>query len=77
MKRIALGVLLAVMMAVSAAAFSADQDFALVNKTGLTIDELYISPVNENEWGEDVLGVDLRPRGDGVQVGHEDRRRRR
>jgi len=34
-------------------------DFTLVNKTGLTIMEVYLSPTNEDEWGEDVMGKDV------------------
>ncbi len=33
-----------------------DQDFDLMNKTGYTISEVYVSPSKANEWGEDVLG---------------------
>ena len=33
-----------------------DQDFTLVNKTGLTIDELYVSPHSAENWGKDILG---------------------
>lgn len=35
------------------------QDFTLVNDTGLTITQLYITPVKAAEWGSDVLGVDV------------------
>lgn len=68
MKRVAWAFCLAVVMAVSVAAFSGDQDFTLVNKTGLTIDELYLSPSNHNEWGEDVLGVDTLANGAKVDI---------
>lgn len=33
----------------------AAQDFQLVNKTGVEIFALYVSPHNENVWGEDIL----------------------
>lgn len=45
-----------------------DQDFVLMNETGVTIDELYISPVSTNEWEEDVLGVDTLPSGEDVTI---------
>ncbi len=35
-----------------------DQDFILINSTGVEIYALYVTPHNANEWGEDILGVD-------------------
>jgi len=35
------------------------QDFVLVNKTGVTINELYVSPSDVDDWEEDVLGQDV------------------
>lgn len=68
MKRFALGLCLAAALAVSAAALAGDQDFVLVNKTGLTIDELYVSPADDDEWGEDVLGKDVLADGESVEI---------
>lgn len=34
-------------------------DFTLVNRTGLTIMEVYLSPTSSDEWGEDVMGKDV------------------
>ena len=48
----------AVVLAVSALTAAGQQDFILINKTGLVIDELYVSPTSVNDWEEDVLGVD-------------------
>lgn len=36
----------------------ASQDFVLVNKTGVEIYALYVSPHSENVWGEDILEAD-------------------
>jgi hypothetical protein len=36
-----------------------DQDFTLRNRTGYTIEQVYVSPSNDNSWGEDVLGKDV------------------
>jgi hypothetical protein len=36
----------------------AKQDFTVVNKTGVVINELHISPSDSEEWGEDILGQD-------------------
>ena len=38
---------------------AAQQDFVLENKTGMTIDELYVTPAHAKKWGEDVLGKDV------------------
>jgi len=43
-------------------------DFTLVNKTGLTIDEVYLSPTNDDEWGEDVMGKDVLNNGEKVEI---------
>lgn len=34
-------------------------DFTLVNKSGYVIVELYVSPSDDEEWGEDILGRDV------------------
>ena len=47
-------------------AMANNQNFTLVNETGVTVDELYISKVSTNDWEEDILGVDSL--GDGEQV---------
>jgi len=44
------------------------QDFVLVNKTGLTVDKLFLSPANEATWGEDVLGKDTLDDGEKVTI---------
>lgn len=37
-------------------AASGDADFTLVNRTGIEIRELYVSPTKRSEWGRDRLG---------------------
>jgi hypothetical protein len=49
-------------------AHAGDQDFTLVNKTGVTIHNLHVSPHDENSWGEDVLGKDTLDDGEEVEV---------
>lgn len=44
------------------------QDFTLVNKTGLIINELYVSPSDDDEWGEDVLGRDVLKNNERVDI---------
>ena len=41
---------------VSATAFGGDSDFTLLNRTGLTIAEVYVSAANKAQWGRDRLG---------------------
>ena len=43
-------------------------DFELLNQTTLTIAELYVSPAADNEWGEDILGKDVLPNGQSVEI---------
>ena len=45
-----------------------DQDFMLVNDTGVEIYALYVTPHSANEWGEDILGVDTLAAADDVTV---------
>src|SRR5437773_1832450 len=42
----------------SSTSTTAAQDFTLINKTGVVIDKLYVSPANKDEWGDDILGQD-------------------
>jgi hypothetical protein len=37
-------------------ALAGDADFTLVNRTGYTLREVYISPSSKNSWGNDRLG---------------------
>lgn len=68
MKRVILAICAAVVVGGSAAAALQDQDFVLVNKTGLTIDEVYLSAVNDDKWGEDVLGKDVLKHNEKVKI---------
>ena len=68
MKNLTLSVLMAVVLFFAVAVMAGDQDFELVNETGLTIDEFYCSPVETNSWEEDVLGVDVLEDGDSVEI---------
>ena len=44
------------------------QDFTLHNETGLEINEVYISPANNEDWEEDILGKDTLASGDTVDI---------
>jgi hypothetical protein len=54
--------------AASPASQSAAQDFALVNKTGVEIHAVYISPHDADDWEEDILGRDTLPNGESVDI---------
>ncbi len=43
-------------------------DFTLLNRTGLTINELYVSPSKSDEWEEDILGRDVLKHGESVEI---------
>lgn len=54
--------------AASPADHSAAQDFTLVNKTGVEIHAVYISPHDGDDWEEDILGRDTLPSGESVDI---------
>ncbi len=58
----------AVAASVTGAAWAGKQDFTLVNRTGLTIVSVYVSPSNVADWGEDVLDVDILRDGESVFI---------
>jgi len=43
-------------------------DFKLVNKTEVTIEKIFISPADVNDWEEDVLDVNVLEAGETVEV---------
>ncbi len=45
--------------ALSAPAFGEDLVFDLINDSSYALQELYVSPASMDEWGDDVLGVDI------------------
>ena len=49
-------------------ALAGDQDFTLVNKTGYTIDYVYVSPRSAGSWGNDVMGQDSLDDGEKVNI---------
>lgn len=44
------------MSVVSMSAWAGDADFTLMNRTGFTIREIYVSPAKRSQWGKDRLG---------------------
>lgn len=58
MKIIKHGLLLSAIASVlaSGAAFAGDADFTLLNRTGYTLREVYLSPSHKSSWGNDRMG---------------------
>ncbi|AVO45824.1 hypothetical protein [Phreatobacter cathodiphilus] len=59
---------LSLSMAPGDARAQAQQDFVLVNRTGYTIDEVYVSASNVNSWEEDLMGDDSLENGQQLNV---------
>ena len=63
MKTVAAKLLACALLLLFGAGFSLAQngqlDFSLVNKTGVDIDEVNVSPAKSNDWGPDILGQDV------------------
>ena len=55
------------LIAVSAAR-AGDQDFTLVNRTGIEIHSLHVAPHSSDEWGEDILGKDTLQNGESLEI---------
>ena len=59
---------MAVVLGVVAAHAKGPQDFTLVNKTGVTIDKLFIAPHSSDSWEEDILGKDTMADGESLDI---------
>jgi len=53
---------------VTQAAHAGDQDFRLVNKTGVVITKVMVSPHDQKSWGEDIMGQDVLSDDDKVDI---------
>ena len=51
--------------------YAGKQDFLLVNKTGVDIQEVYVAPHGSDEWQEDVMGKDMLVNGQSVKINFE------
>ncbi len=58
MRNLGLSVIL-IISAFAAPAFAQDLEFDLINQSSFALQELYVSPASTDEWGDDVLGVDI------------------
>lgn len=65
----ALVAILALSTLFSSVAFAqGKQDFTLVNKTGVIISELHVSPHSTDDWEEDILGQDVLGDNESVEI---------
>jgi hypothetical protein len=60
---LAAAIAFAPLLAPGGAAAQADPSFNLVNRSGRAINEIYVSPVSEPNWGRDLLGENVLPNG--------------
>ena len=60
-------------LTLAATAFAGTQDFTLVNQTGGEIYRVFISETANDDWEEDVLGQDVMPNGDRLNVSFQGR----
>jgi hypothetical protein len=51
------------------------QDFLLINKTGVEINALYITPHNADDWGDDILGADTLAADESLEITFSPRER--
>ena len=56
------------LLANASTSIAGQQDFTIVNKTGVEINALYVSPADKNDWGEDVLGKETLPAGQSAEI---------
>ena len=45
-----------------------DQDFTVINKTGVEINALYVSPADKEDWGSDILEDDTLAPGGSAEI---------
>lgn len=48
--------------------FAGTQDFTIINQTGYTIYEVYVSETTNDDWEEDILGKDVLDNGGRLNV---------
>ena len=65
---VCLMVVVGLALLLATAAVAGEQDFILHNKTGVSIDKLYIAPHSSNDWQEDILGQDTLANGESLKI---------
>lgn len=61
-------VLLSLALAAPALAQSQDPSFRVNNRSGTTINEVYVSSANDNSWGQDRLGQNVLAPGQSLTI---------
>ena len=64
----------ALLFATAPSAFADERDFTLHNNSSVDIYYVYVSPSTSGFWGEDVLGKDVLPSGNEVDIQFDDPR---
>jgi hypothetical protein len=67
MKKLLLLSVISIML-FAGSSWAGQQDFVLVNETGLTIDQFFCSPTTTEDWEEDVLGAETLPDGESIKI---------
>lgn len=60
--------MVAILMMAASPVMAGDQDFTLKNRTGYTIDQVYVSAAKTDDWEEDVMGKDTLGDGESVDI---------
>ena len=74
MHRGLLSVLIASVIGLSLVAFDAaptqadQRDFTLINSSSMTITDVYVTQTSVDDWGDDILGVDVLLSGESVDI---------
>ncbi len=68
MKKLFFILFVVLMSSVSLKTYAQEQNFILVNATGVVINNVYISPNDVNDWEEDVLGPDVFNDGEETEI---------
>lgn len=68
MKKAAFFLVFTLSLFFSSGLFAQAQNFTLVNNTGITIYDLYISEADSSEWGEDILGEQILNDGEELEI---------
>ena len=64
------GAMLALALVISSfsTAFADPRDFVLINNTGRILHQVYVSPSNVTDWGDDIMGRDVLMPGETVTI---------
>jgi hypothetical protein len=58
----------AAVLLLAQSAFADPRDFTLKNNSSVDISYVYVSPADAQQWGDDVMGSDVLPAGQSVDI---------